>query len=67
LAAHALPFNRQGRAGQSNRAEGRKINALAAVGTPVAVALVFLDVGDVGMGCKNWLAALLARLRQARI
>ena len=56
LAGDRLAVDRQRRAGQRRRPERQDVDALAAVGQPVAVALELLDVGEEVVGREDRLA-----------
>ena len=58
LAPHAVAVDGQRRAGQGGGAERQDVDALAAVGQSVAVALVLLDVGQEVMGRQHRLRPL---------
>ena len=62
LLAHAVAIDRQRRAGQGRGSQRQHIDALAAIGQAVAVALIFLDVGQEIMGRQHRLGPLQVRV-----
>ena len=62
LPAHAVAVDGQRGAGQGGGAERQDVDALAAVGQAVAVALVLLDVGQEVVGRQHRLGPLQVRV-----
>src|SRR5207248_678607 len=57
-----VPVDGEGGAGQGGGAEGQDIEAFAAVGEALAVALILFDVGEEVVGGEDGLSALQVRV-----